>query len=154
MSERPKPISVAAAADDREHLVDLWMAAQLLIERRFYRALGKTSGRRMRLVTLLELDALTQLPDEGATAKDIATTLGVDLTVARGAVRNLVRRSLLLRERALDGRRLIRRTPQADSLIELIHDTQAGLMMEVLEKLSPDLQQGLLELMKAGTLRN
>ena len=44
MSERPKPISVAAAADDREHLVDLWMAAQLLIERRFYRALGEAQS--------------------------------------------------------------------------------------------------------------
>ena len=86
--------------------------------------------------------------------EDIATTLGVDLTVARAAVRNLVRRSLLLRERGSDGQRLVRRTPQADTLIELIRETQAGLMMDVLEKLSPHLQQGLLDLMKSGTLRN
>jgi DNA-binding MarR family transcriptional regulator len=153
MSERPEPKSIVRATGDREDVVDLWMAAQLLIERRFYRALGKTSGRRMRLVTLLELDALTQLSAEGETVDDVATTLGVDLTVARGAVRNLVRRSLLLREPGSDGRRRVRRTPQADALIELIRETQAGLVMDVLEKLSPDLQQGLLELMKAGMLR-
>jgi hypothetical protein len=99
MSERPEPKSLATESDDREDVVELWIAAQLLIERRFYRAVGKTSGPRMRLVTLVELDALTQLSDEGETLEDIATTLGVDLTVARTAVRNLVRRSLLLRER-------------------------------------------------------
>ena len=109
MSERPEPKSLATESDDREDVVDLWIAAQLLIERRFYRAVGKTSGPRMRLVTLVELDALTQLSDEGETLKDIATTLGVDLTVARAAVRNLVRRSLLLRERGSDGQRLVRR---------------------------------------------
>ena len=154
MSERLKPKSLAAESDDREDVVDLWMAAQLLIERRFYRALGKTSGRRMRLVTLLELDAITQLSDGGDTVEAIATTLGVELTVARGTVRNLVRRSLLLRERTSDGQRLVRRTEQADTLIQLMRETRAGLLMNVLEKLNPDLQQGLLELMKSGTLRN
>jgi DNA-binding MarR family transcriptional regulator len=154
MSERLKAEALAAQSDDREDVVDLWMAAQLLIERRFYRTLGTTSGRRMRLVTLLELDALTQLSDGGESVEAIATTLGVDMTVARGAVRNLVRRSLLLRERASDGRRLVRRTQQADTLIQLIRETQAGLLMNVLEKLNPDLQQGLLELMKSGTLRS
>lgn len=134
---------------DAADLVDRWMRAQLLLERQYFRAMGRNASRRERLLTLLEMDIITQLPEEGATSTAIASTHGVSTAEARLALNRLARRGMLERQRR--GRVwVLVRTAAADNLIQLILGIQADLMASVLKRLNPDLQAGLLRLMESG----
>ena len=142
------PRAVTAPPD----IVERWMRAQLLLERRYFRAMGRAANRREQLLSLLEMDIITQLPDEGAAASAIATEHRASAGEVRLAVNRLARRGLLRRERR--GRAgVVVRTSAADDLIELIRSAQVDLMTSVLSQLDRDLQERLLNLMESGALR-
>ena len=142
-------LQVAASAPD---IVERWMRAQLILERQYFRALGRAANRREHLLNLLEMDIITQLPDEGAPASAVAVEHRASPTEVRLAVNRLARRGLLRRERR--GRTgVLVRTSAADELIELIRSAQVDLMSKVLSRLDQDLQEHLLNLMESGALR-
>lgn len=134
-------------------LVERWMTAQLALEREYFRVFGRVSTRRERLLTLNELDIISQLPDAGSTAAEIATDLNLEPEVVRRTVARLVRRGLLARQ--LRGGRASRvvRTPAADDLISVFKTAQTDLMASLLSRLEPDLQHRLLRLMETEALR-
>jgi predicted transcriptional regulator len=140
---------VATSAPD---IVERWMRAQLILERQYFRALGRAANRREHLLNLLEMDIITQLPDEGAPANAIAAEHRASATEVRLAVNRLARRGLLRRERRGRASVLVR-TSTADELIELIRSAQVDLMSSVLGRLDRDLQEHLLNLMESGALR-
>jgi hypothetical protein len=139
---------VATATPD---IVERWMRAQLMLERQYFRAVGHSANRREHLLNLLELDIITQLPDEGAPASTIALDHRAPTTEVRLAVNRLTRRGLLRREGKARARVLVR-TAAADEVMELIRSAQVGLMTKVLSRLDRELQERLLNLMESGAL--
>lgn len=133
-------------------LVDLWMASQLLLERSYFRYLGDSGGRRLRLLTLIELDTVTQLDDAGQTAAAIAESLRVDLATARKVINRLARRGLVRRQRASDKQWMVLRTEAADQLIAMLRRTQIDLVSSVLDRLDVRLRTALVDLMSRGPL--
>lgn len=129
------------------------MTAQLALEREYFRAFGRVSTRRERLLTLNELDIISQLPDAGATVAEIADNLSLEPDVVRRTVARLVRRGLLARELRGGRARRVVRTPAADELITIFRTAQTDLMASLLSRLGPDLQHRLLRLMEAEALR-
>lgn len=135
------------------NLVERWMTAQLALEREYFQAFGRVSTRRERLLTLLELDTITQLPEGGSTVAEIASNLGLELAEARRTVARLVRRRLLTRELRGHPEGRVVRTSAADDLVAVFRRAQTDLMASLLSRLDPDLQRRLVRLMEAGALR-
>lgn len=137
--------------EDAADLVERWMRAQLILEREYFRAVDRAASRQERLLTLLEMDIITQLPEEGASFAAIASNHNVSPAELRLPIQRLVRRGML--ERRRQGRSsLLLRTAAADRVIRLILSTQADMMASVLNRLSPEVQSGLLSLMETGAL--
>ncbi len=51
------------------------MGAQFMVDRRSFQRLGQRAGRQLRLLTVLEMGALTHLSPEGQTVAELARTL-------------------------------------------------------------------------------
>lgn len=150
----PGPSAEAAArhfdARDREEIVEDWMAIQLLTERQMYQLLRGPLAQKVRRLSLLELDVITQLDPQGERASDLAKTLRVDGSSLRPVVDRLVRRGLLLRQgRGQAGR--IQRTEQAEQLISLLRQAQADLLVGIFAKMPAELQGRTIDLMQALT---
>lgn len=133
-------------------MAERWMVAQLHLERQYFQHLGTTAGRRLRLLSLLELDTLTQLPDSGLPLPKVAGLLEIDLPVARAVVTRLARRGLVRRIRGSDRTWAVHRTDKADDVIRMLQRTQAGLIGTVLVSLDTDLRDRLMRLMADGAL--
>ncbi len=143
---------VSSPAVDSAALVERWMQVQLSLERQYFQRLGQQSGRQLRLLSLLELDILTLLPEHGQPISDVATALDVPLPLANAVVDRLVRRRLVRRTRGPKGVWLVHRTGKANGVIELILRTQDSLLGNVLGRMDSELRDGVLQLMKEGTL--
>ena len=141
-----------SAPPDTAELVERWMVAQLRLERQYFQHLGTDGGRRLRLLSLLEMDTLTQLPDSGLPVSEVAQLLDVKPPVARAVVTRLARRGLVRRLRGLDRTWTVHRTERADDLIRTLRRAQAGLIGSILGTLDAELRDRLVGLMADGAL--
>ena len=146
------PADRSSGAVDTADIVERWMGAQLMLERQYFQRLGQHAGRQLRLLSLLEMDALTQLSPEGQTVADLANTLDVAPALAKAVVDRLVRRRLVRRRRGPRGTWLVHRTERADEVIRVLLRTQSGLLESVLGRMDPELRTRVLELMRDGAL--
>jgi DNA-binding MarR family transcriptional regulator len=146
------PADGGSAGVDTAGIVERWMGAQLMLERQYFQRLGQQAGRQLRLLSLLEMDALTQLSPDGETVAELAGTLDVAPAMAKAVVERLVRRKLVRRRRGPKGAWTVHRTERADEIIQILVRTQSGLLESVLGRMDPELRQRVLELMRDGAL--
>ena len=151
MADR-EPADRGSGALDTADIVERWMGVQLMLERQYFQRLGQHAGRQLRLLSLLEMDALTQLSPDGQTVADLANTLDIAPTLAKAVVERLVRRKLVRRRRGPGGAWLVHRTERADEVIRVLLRTQSGLLETVLGPMDPELRARVLGLMRDGAL--
>lgn len=135
-------------ARDRAAIVDEWMAVQLLTERQMYGLLRGPLAQRLRQLSLLELDVITQLEEGGQSALALAATLQVDDRTLQPATDRLLRQRLLARQ-GRGGEAPLRRTADADQLVALLRHARADLMVGILRRMPAQLQGRTMELMQA-----
>ena len=148
----PQPANATLTAADTSAIVERWMGAQLVLERQYFQRLGQQAGRRLRLLSLLEMDALTQLSEDGQTVAELAEVLDVKPDHAKAVVDRLVRRKLVRRRRGPKGSWIVVRTDRANEMIQILLRTQSGLLESVLGMMDRQLRERVLELMKDGAL--
>jgi len=142
----PEPTRSPRAVPPRpsaEATVTRWMNAQIMLERRFMRALGGRLQHELAGLTLLELDAVVQLPPEGSTVAEMAASLGMPEAEARALVTRLVRRRYLHRDRAA-GR--VVAAARGEQLHAAIRAGQAEVLEYLFINLSGDLRQRMFQL--------
>ncbi|HUY98363.1 MAG TPA: hypothetical protein VMW47_12225 [Verrucomicrobiae bacterium] len=139
-------------ADDDAGLapvVDRWLVTQARLERRFSDALGGRLRRHLASVTLLELDAITQLPADGLTPEQLGASLGLAEAESRKLVTRLVRRRMLRRE----GReRRVVTGPRGDEILTAIRQAQAELLHDLFARLPAQKRDQILDV-SASILR-
>ena len=145
----PEPIS---APVDTATIVERWMSAQLILERQYFQRLGRQAGRNLRLLSLLEMDALTQLSADGQTLAELANTLDASPAATKSVVDRLVRRRLVRRQRDQHGSWSVHRTEKADELIQVLLRTQSDILANLLGRMDRQLRDQVLGLMKDGAL--
>ncbi len=131
------------AVPDPEAIADRWMAAQSMLERRFTKALGGRLGHELGALTLLELDAVVQLPAGGSTVPEMALSLGLPETEAKPLVTRLMRRRYLRRE-SPGGRVVL--GARGESLNAVLRAAQTEVLEYLLGRLSGDLRQRMYDL--------
>lgn len=133
---------------DRAEILDEWMATQLLTERQMYRLLQGPWAERLRKLSLLELDVITQIAANGQTVQALASTLKTDPAGLGKVTARLVRQRLLARQ-GRGAAAVLVRTEGADQVISLMRQAQGKLLVGIFRKMPTDLQGRTIKLMQA-----
>ena len=142
----PRPESAAAPPPDRDELTERWAEAALTIFHDFVRETAAVP--RARNLTVLELDAITQLPVDGLPLSDLARMLALADSEAHELVTTLRHKRLVgwRRPAGSSGSPRVVRTPEAEALLEERARSRREALGAVLHRLPPEKLAGALEL--------